>query len=187
MAVGLLAVAVLVPVLRNRGDSTAEVAPVPQPTLTQAPTPEAFPAPPPTGYALYRDPAGWSIAVPKAWRATRTGSAVTFRDGDRVLRITHHENPPRDPYSAQLELEPTIKSMIKGYELKRIARVKYRDWPTSDWEYRAGAGSDLHTLIRSTIPSAAAVYDIAWTTQDSRWTADHVYFDNATRTFDPGA
>ena len=187
VAVGLLVLAVLVPVLRNRDGSAAVAPPPPEPTLTQTPTPEAFPAPPPAGYALYRDPAGWSIAVPKVWRATRTASAVTFRNSDRVLKITHRGNPPRDPYAAQLELEPTVKTMTKGYDLMRIARVSYRDWPTADWEYRAGAGTVMHTLIRSTIPAADTIYDISWTTQDSRWTADRQYFDNAARTFDPGA
>jgi hypothetical protein len=125
--------------------------------------------------------------VPKAWRATRTGAAVTFRAGDRVLKVTHHGNPPRDPYAAQLKLEPTVRTMTDGYDFMRIARVSYRDWPTADWEYRAGARPVMHTLIRSTIPTAEAVYDISWTTRDSRWATDRAYFENATRTFDPGA
>jgi hypothetical protein len=190
VAVGLLVLAVLVPMLLHR-DSNAAVEPAPEPTVTatqaQTQTPEAFPAPPPTGYALYRDRAGWSIAVPKAWQATRTGSGVTFRDGDRVLTVTHHGNPPRDPYAAQVKLEPTVKTTTAGYDLMRIARVKYRDWPTADWEYRAGAGPVMHTLVRSTIPAADTVYDISWTTLDSRWTAERKYFDNAMRTFDAGA
>jgi hypothetical protein len=69
----------------------------------------------------------------------------------------------------------------------RIARVPYRDWPTADWEYRAGAEPVMHTVIRSTIPTADQVYDISWTTQDRRWSEDRAFFDTATRTFDPGA
>jgi hypothetical protein len=45
----------------------------------------------------------------------------------------------------------------------------------------------MHTLIRSTIPTADQVYDISWTTQDRRWSADRATFDTIASTFDPGA
>jgi hypothetical protein len=190
LAVGLLVIAVLVPLLTRRGDGAA-IQPAPKPTVTVTATPAPATATaaigPPAGYVLYRDPTGWSIAVPKAWRAVPAGAAVTFRDGDRVLRVTHRGNPPRDPYAAQLQLEPTVKSKIQGYDFMRIARVPYRDWPTADWEYRAGTEPVMHTVIRSTIPTADQVYDISWTTQDRRWNEDRAFFDTITRTFDPGA
>jgi eukaryotic-like serine/threonine-protein kinase len=155
--------------------------------LTQSPAPDVAAAPPPAGYRLYRDPVGWSVAVPEGWRAARTGTTATFRDGDRVLTVSHHGNPPQDPYAAQLEQEPTVEARTAGYDLMRIARVSYRNWPTADWEYRSGTGPVLHTLVRSTVPTADLAYDISWTTPDRSWSADRTFFDNATRTFAPGA
>jgi eukaryotic-like serine/threonine-protein kinase len=186
-AVAVLVVAVLVPLLLVRGSTQSPPAAAPPPT-TAGPTPTPTgPVPPPAGYRLYRDPAGWSIAVPGGWTTARTGSAVSFRNGDRVLRVTHRSNPPEDPYAAQLKLQPAVRAQTPGYDFMRIARVSYRDWPTADWEYRAGTLPVTHTLIRSTIPGADQVYDISWTTLDRRWAADKALFDNAVLTFDPGA
>jgi hypothetical protein len=179
---------VLVPLLVLRGRTQDQPASVPPPpiVLTPPPTPTG-PVEPPAGYRLYRDPAGWSIGVPDGWTPARTGSAVSFRNGDRVLRVAHRGNPPEDPYAAQLKLQPAVRAQTPGYDFMRIARVSYRDYPTSDWEYRAGTTPVTHTLIRSTIPGADQVYDISWTTLDRRWKADKPYFDNAVATFDPGA
>ncbi len=184
MAVGLLAIAVLVPTLRQRADS-APVASAPAPTASATPAGESAAAPP-AGYRLYRDPAGWSVAVPTAWRATRTGIAVTFRDGDRVLSVTEHANPPADPYAAQLAQQKARGATTPGYDFLRVARVPYRHWPTADWEYRAGTGPVMHAIVRSTVPTPGRAYDISWTTEDRRWSADHAVFDTATRTFAPG-
>ncbi len=68
----------------------------------------------------------------------------------------------------------------------RVARVPYRSWPTADWEYRAGTQPVMHTVVRTTVPAPDQAYDIAWTTEDRRWTADHPVLDAAIRTFDPG-
>jgi eukaryotic-like serine/threonine-protein kinase len=183
----VLVVAVLVPLLVLRGGSQNSPAASPPPTTARpTPTPTG-PVPPPAGYRLYRDPAGWSIGVPDGWTTARTGSAVSFRNGDRVLRVTHRSNPPEDPYTAQLKLQPAVRAQTPGYDFIRIARVSYRDWPTADWEYRAGTRSVTHTLIRSTIPDADQIYDISWTTLNGRWTADKTFFDSAVGTFDPGA
>jgi hypothetical protein len=184
-AVGVLLVAVLVPFLLSRGNNEQTPPPAdPSPVVVDTPSPDA-PAAAPAGYRLYRDRAGWSIAVPSAWRAVPASNAVTFRDGDRVLHVVRRGNPPQDPYAAQLKLEPVVRAGTAGYDLSRIARVTYRGWPTADWEYRAGSAPLMHSLVRSTVPDSQQVYEIAWTTLDSRWTADKVYFDNAVRTFDP--
>jgi hypothetical protein len=184
LAIGLLVIAVLAPVLRQRGDS-AQARPDPAPAPSATPTVQQA-APPPAGYRLYRDPNGWSIAVPAAWRGTRTGTAVTFRDGDRVLTVTRHADPPADPYAARLQ-QQALGAKTPGYDFMRVARVPYRSWPTADWEYRAGTRPIMHTVVRSTVPTPDQVLDISWTTEDRRWTADHAVFDTATGTFAPGA
>jgi hypothetical protein len=188
IAVGVLVIAVLVPVLRQRGDSSQVLSgPAPTPSATPSATPTVSPvAPPPAGYRLYRDPAGWSIAVPTVWPATRRGAAVSFRDGDSILSVTERANPPVDPYAARLAQEKSRGATIPGYDFMRVARVPYRSWPTADWEYRAGTRPVMHTVVRTTVPAPDQAYDIAWTTEDSRWTADHSVLDAAIRTFDPG-
>jgi hypothetical protein len=187
-AVGLLVIAVLVPVLRQRGDSAPAVS---EPAPTSAPTVTATSAaptvaPPPAGYRLYRDPAGWSIAVPRAWPATHRAGAVTFRDGDHVLSVRERPTPPADPYADLLAQDKARGATIPDYDFMRVARVPYRKWRTADWEYRAGTGPVMHTVVRTTVLPAGEAYDISWTTEDRRWTAERGVFDTAVRTFDPG-
>jgi hypothetical protein len=179
-------VAVLVPFLLSRGNDQAPPAADPGPVVLTTPNLETA-APPPAGYRLYRDPAGWSIAVPTGWTTARDRNGTTFSDGDRVLQVSRQANPPEDPYAAQLSTAQGVGPRTAGYDFIRIARVSYRDWPTADWEYRSGTGPARHSLVRSTVPDSLQAYEIGWTTLDRRWAADKTYFDNAVRTFDPGA
>ena len=182
--------AVLVPYLLRGGDDTdAGTTDTPAATATPAQT-ETTPSPqaaglPPAGYQLYRDPAGWSVAVPDGWTPTRTGATTTFTDQGRMLKITYRGDPPADPYDAALKLEPILKAGTPGYDMIRIARVTYRGWPTADWEYRAGSAPVTHTLTRTVVPGPEQVYSITGTTADAGWTTDRTFFDIATRTFSP--
>ncbi|HEV7656380.1 MAG TPA: hypothetical protein VGP36_16830 [Mycobacteriales bacterium] len=189
-AVVAIVAAVLIPVLNGRDPEPApQAAPTPAATARQndsTPSPDS-PAQPPAGYQLYRDPAGWSVAVPVGWTAAQDGTTVTFTGGGRVLRVTMRPDPPQDPYEAQLALQPVIEAGTPGYDFIRIASVTYRGWATSDWEYRAGTTTRTHSLIRSTVTGPSTVFDITWTCQDARWVADKRFFDTAVRTFDPGA
>jgi hypothetical protein len=190
--------ALLVPGLLNRNDGnpttpaaqpTAGNRPIaattPGPTET-TPSPDS-PIPPPAGFQLYRDPAGWSIAVPVGWTISRSGDTVTFAKADRTLRVAERSDPPRDTYDAALKLQPVVAAGTPGYDLDRIANVMYRGWPTTDWEYRAGTRTKTHSLIRSTVPGPSQVFDISWTCLDRTWKADKRFFDTAVRSFDPGA
>jgi hypothetical protein len=187
-------VALLLPFQIGRDDDSAQPLPQAQPTATAStpqptettPSPDAA-APPPAGFRLYKDPAGWSLAVPTGWTAARKGTSVSFTGGDVTMRVTVRGDPPRDPYDAALELEPVVKAATPGYDFMRIARVTYRGWPTADWEYRAGTSTRTHSLIRSIVPNPQRVYDISCTTEDRRWRADRTFFDTAARTFDPGS
>jgi serine/threonine protein kinase len=186
--VGLLVIAILVPVLRQRGDSAPAVS-QPAPTVTAtsaAPTVTSTVAPPPAGYRLYRDQAGWSMAVPQAWPATRKAGAVTFRDGDHVLTVRKRPTPPADPYTDLLAKDKTRGGTIPGYEFLRVARIPYRTWSTADWEYRAGTAPVMHTVIRTTVAASGEAYDISWTTEDRRWGPERGVFQTAVRTFDAG-
>jgi hypothetical protein len=183
----LVSAAIALPSVLRRDDRTA--APAAAPSRTAGPTtpsPEGA-VPPPSGYRLYRDLAGWSIAVPSGWTTGRAGTAVTFHDGPRVLSVVARNDAPRDPYRQQLAQAPGLAKDTAGYDFKRIARVSYRGWPTSDWEYRSGGRPELHTLARITVPTGGHAYEFTWTTLDQSWVADKRYFDTAVRTFDPGA
>jgi hypothetical protein len=183
-----VAAALLLPFLLNRGDDDQAAPPrptaaTPQPTGT---SPDA-PLPPPAGFQLYRDPAGWSMAVPVGWTVTRKGTTVTFSQDDRILRVAERPNPPKDPYDAAIARQPVVEAATPGYDFIRIASVQYRGWPTADWEYRAGTTAKTHSLIRSTVPSRKQVFDISWTCLDRGWTADKRFFDTAVQTFDARA
>jgi len=151
-----------------------------------APTVTSTVAPPPAGYRLYRDPAGWSIAVPQAWPATREAGVATFRDGDDVLTVRKRPTPPADPYTDLLAKDKARGGTIPGYEFLRVARIPYRAWSTADWEYRAGTAPVMHTVIRTTVAASGDAYDLSWTTEDRRWGRGRGVFETAARTFDPG-
>ncbi|HEY6744629.1 MAG TPA: hypothetical protein VI357_02820 [Mycobacteriales bacterium] len=189
IAVVAVLAALLIPFLLTRGGD--DQAPAAQPTATPQPTDTAptldTPIPPPAGYQLYRDPAGWSIALPVGWTIARRGTAVTFAQGDRTLRVSERANPPKDTYDAALKLQPVLQAATPGYDLIRIANVTYRTWPTTDYEFRAGTATRTHSLIRSTVPNPRQVFDFTWTCLDRTWTEDRTFFDTAVRTFDPGA
>jgi hypothetical protein len=180
--------ALLLPNLLRHGDDVAPARAQPttaEPTAT-TPSPDT-PIPPPAGYQLYRDPAGWSIAVPDGWTTTRRGTAVTFSKADRTLRVTERADPPKDTYDAAARRQPAIQAATPGYDLVRFATVSYRAWPTTDFEYRGGTAVKTHSLIRSTVPNPRQAFDISWTCLDRTWTADKRFFDAAVRSFDPGA
>ena len=44
----------------------------------------------------------------------------------------------------------------------------------------------MHTVIRTTVAASGEAYDISWTTEDRRWSAERGVFQTAVRTFDPG-
>lgn len=159
---------------------------VPQPG-TSSPEPAALP---PAGFRLHRDPTGFSIAVPTGWRAVRDGNLVDFRDPDsnRFLRIDQRTNPRGDPYDDWISQQPEVAKQLAGYDLKRIARVQYRGWPTADWEFTWGARTaQLHVLNRNVVPSRLRAYALYWSTSDSRWVADRELFDVIASTFSPAA
>jgi hypothetical protein len=185
----VLAALLLPYLLRDDGDGTdpgrsPAASVTPQPTST-APSPGAA-APPPAGHELYRDPAGWSVAVPTGWRPIRRGTTTTFTDEGRALKISYRDPAPRDPYDDALELEPLVRAATPGYDLVRIAAVTYRGWPTADWEYRAGTRVLTRTLTRTVVPTPRRAYTISWTTPERTFEADRAYFEIATETFSPG-
>lgn len=183
----LVAAAVALPSVLRRDDRATPPAAAPsRPVGSATPGPEGA-VPPPSGFRLYRDPAGWSIGIPAGWTTGRAGAAVTFHDGPRVLSVVARDDAPPDPYRQQLAQAPDLAKDTDGYDFQRIARVDYRGWPTSDWEYRSGGRPELHTLARTTVPTGRSAYEFTWTTLDRSWTADKRYFDTAARTFDPGA
>jgi hypothetical protein len=138
----------------------------------------------PAGYTLYQDPSGWTIAVPEGWRTARGGDSVTFTDpgAPRSLRIAQRADPPPDPYTQALTLEPVVKAATPGYVFSRITRVKYRGWPTADWEYRAGP---QHTLIRNVVPDERTGYTMTWTAPHASWAQNRRVFETAMGTFTP--
>src|SRR5829696_3224344 len=191
-ALVLLAVlaAALIALALNRDGDAAPAASAARPTGTAQPSTGSSgpqtPAAPPAGYRLYRDSAGWSVAVPSGWQATDRGAMVTFTDGVRTLGVTRRTDPPQDPYDDAIAREPVVQAATPGYEVVRIARVSYRSWPAADWEYTAGSGLDrVRTLTRSVVTGPGQAYALSLTTADRSWATDRTYFDVAASTFSP--
>ncbi|HVQ94702.1 MAG TPA: hypothetical protein VMU51_26935 [Mycobacteriales bacterium] len=140
----------------------------------------------PAGFVRYRDPTGFSVAIPVDWRAVRHDPRVDFEDPDsgRFLRIDQTTTPAGDPYQDWLRQEGPVSRRLAGYHRVSIKRVDYRGWSAADWEFTT---SDTHVRSRNVVPSAHRAYALYWSTPPSQWSSadSKEIFDVAARTFTP--
>ena len=166
---------------------TSTAAPTPAstaPSRSASPDAAAIPA----GFVRYRDPTGFSVAVPEGWQRVRNDPRVDFREpgGTRFLRVDQTDTPAGDPYQDWLRQEGTVSRRLPGYDRIRIDRVDYRGWPAADWEFTwDGTGGRTHVLSRNLVPAPSKAYALYWSVPQSQWAESRSIFDVAARTFTP--
>ncbi|HXF21891.1 MAG TPA: protein kinase [Streptosporangiaceae bacterium] len=155
---------------------------------TSRPT-NASPAALPAGYHRYRDPTGFTIAVPPGWRISHQGRLVYLLPpvGGAFLLIDQSDHPKPDPLADWQQQEAARAGSYPGYHRIRLAAVSYpQAEKAADWEFTYyHRGVLTHVLNRNVLANAHHAYALYWSTPASQWTADRHLFANFARTFQP--
>jgi hypothetical protein len=151
--------------------------------------PIAPPAGLPDGWQDYRDPTGFSLAVPMGWSTERDGSILYFRDpvDGRVLGIDQTDKPNMDPVAdwTNQRNHRVAGGDFPGYREIGIRPVSYFV-ACADWEFTYDRGGGrTHAINRGFVTSDHQAYGIWWSTPDSSWQGNLPNFDLITRTFQP--
>ncbi|OLB74592.1 MAG: hypothetical protein AUI14_23070 [Actinobacteria bacterium 13_2_20CM_2_71_6] len=132
------------------------------------------------GWAWYRDPNGFRIAVPDGWRAYAGPGGMCFRGaGDgRWLGITSW-SPGSDPMAHVIARERDLlhASPPTGYQQIRVAAVPYYRGG-ADWEFvfRSRDGVLMHGDARDFVVAPGRGYTIVWCTTEFDWTTNLANF-----------
>jgi len=149
----------------------------------------ASPAALPAGYHRYRDPTGFTIAVPPGWRISHQGRLVYLLPpaGGAFLLIDQSDHPKPDPLADWQQQEAARAGSYPGYHRIRLAAVSYpQAEKAADWEFTYyHRGVLTHVLNRNVLANAHHAYALYWSTPASQWTADRHLFVNFARTFQP--
>jgi eukaryotic-like serine/threonine-protein kinase len=129
----------------------------------------------PAGWHRYRDPSGFSVAIPNGWTRSQSGSIVYFHQpgGGRLLGIDQTDQPKPDPLADWAEQEQYRVSHgdFPGYRRVRLVRVPYFR-SAADWEFSYdGSGGRVHVNNRGVITSAHQAYGFWWQVPDRQWSA----------------
>lgn len=174
---------------RTPSAAPTSTTPSPSPTTSPPTTTASSPSPSPsdnvpTGYRMYHDPTGFSVAVPDGWRVVRNGTMVDFREpgGSRFLRIDQTDQPKSDPKKDWEQQEKLFRRTHDHYHRIRIEDVSYRDYKAADWEFTFG--TDTHVLDRGFVAGSRG-YAIYVSAPESQWNDTRHVFDVAAQTFQP--
>ncbi len=138
-------------------------------------------------WTYYRDPSGYRVAVPKAWRMSRIGMLQCFRDpsspraiavldqgrldGDPTVLLAHGERAWRD------------EAHLTDYRRLSLADAHY-DEGAADLEYTYRAnGMVLHGTNRM-LRMDGRLFTLYWLTTDFSWSSDQALLDFLKPSFD---
>ncbi|MFK4038062.1 protein kinase [Nonomuraea wenchangensis] len=165
----------------------------PTPSVTSSPRPTTRPLP--AGWrTLTNTSGGFTIGLPKGWRATKTPDRDSIRltgpdtPGAMIVEWTVPDLPWQAPKAHWLGLEREIraKGEFRDYTRIGITGVRYLGREAADWEFtRARSGSLIHVVNRGFHTADGRPFALYWETLDSRWARDRHYFDAFVRTFRP--
>lgn len=142
----------------------------------------------PNGYRLYRDPTGFTVAVPAGWRVQREGTRVDIvdPDGSGFFRIGQTNDPKPDPLADWQRQEESVAQRLPDYRRLRLERVDYRGWKAADWEFtwRSDSGR-THVLNRNVVTGPNQAYALYWSMPEKSWQENLDSFRIAARSFQP--
>ena len=177
----------LPPTTTGLPSTTGPAESTPPPTSAAPKEPTGAPAVIPDGFRPYRDPTGFSLAIPKHWVVSRRNHYVYIREpeGSRFLLIDQTDQPKPDAVADWTKQEAARRGGMNDYERIRIGRVDYF-LEAADWEFRhTRGGTRLHVINRGFVTSDDQAYGLYWSTPENQWTESQPYFRTFTRTFQP--
>jgi eukaryotic-like serine/threonine-protein kinase len=143
----------------------------------------------PPGYHTYRDPTGFSIAMPNGWNVSHQGHYVYLRppSGPSYLLIDQSDHPQPSPLADWQQQEASRRATYAGYQRIRLAAIHYpQAEKAADWEFTYYHDSVLtHVLNRNILANAQHAYALYWSTPESKWSSEYPIFAVLARTFQP--
>ena len=153
-------------------------APSAAPTTQAAPATQAAPpaaqAALPDGYREYRDPSGFSLALP-GWLADSGAdydSTSRRFQGRGVKLVVDWTQPAGASALADWQnAEPGMR--VSNYQRVTLQAVTYRQWTNAaDWEWTYGSSPRMHSLNRGFVTGDGKYgYALYWTMTDADWAA----------------
>ena len=149
----------------------------------------AQPATVPAGYRRYRDPTGFSIAVPDGWSVSHSGHLVYLSEpaGRRYLLIDQTNHPQPDPLADWRQQEANRIGTYPGYHRIRLEAIRYpQAEKAADWEFTYnGKDGPVHVLNRNVLASSTQAYALYWSTPATEWSRSYHIFKVLAATFQP--
>ena len=144
-----------------------------------------------SGFQLYTDPTGFSVAVPQGWRREQRGSGLFFIEpgSGRYLQVAQTRTPKDDPLEDWRNQERSLRQRLDDYERVSLKRVDYRDYNAADLEYRwtTPSGRRLHVLNRNMITAPDRAYSLLFSTPENEWGASQELHAVFASTFRPAS
>jgi serine/threonine protein kinase len=145
----------------------------------------------PAGYHRYRDPTGFSIAIPNGWKVSHQGHYVylTPPSGASFLLIDQSDRPQPNPLADWQQQEANRRATYVGYHRIRLVAIHYpQAEKAADWEFTYYRNAVLiHVLNRNVLANAQHAYALYWSTPASEWSSDYPIFAVLARTFQPAS
>jgi eukaryotic-like serine/threonine-protein kinase len=139
------------------------------------------------GWTYFRDPTGYRIAVPQAWRMSRIGTLQCFRDpsSPRAIAVLDQGRRDGDPAELLADGERTWRDEARLTDYRRlgIANAHY-DEGAADLEYTYRVdGMALHGTNRM-LRIDGRLFTLYWLTTDFSWSSDQALLDFLRPSFD---
>ncbi|WP_433305094.1 protein kinase domain-containing protein [Actinoplanes sp. CA-030573] len=128
----------------------------------------------PKGWIWFRDPTGFSLAVPGGWRRATIGNEVCFGDpaGRRAFTVNMIAVVTRQPlaYWQSREKAELSAGALPGYRRISMGVLLFKQG-AADWEYTYRPDSDTTLRVRRVLAavSGSRSYLLRWTTADRDW------------------
>ncbi|MEW2519744.1 serine/threonine-protein kinase [Actinacidiphila alni] len=128
----------------------------------------------PSGYHLFRDSEGFSIALPDGWKRIGDngyGSGSKFRGSDgRELLVDWTHSPGASALKDWQKASDNARGTMSGYQQIAVEKADYRTYDAADWEYKRDlAGKQVHVLNRGMVTDEHHGYAIMFTTPAGDW------------------
>ncbi|WP_431973147.1 protein kinase domain-containing protein [Micromonospora haikouensis] len=165
--------------------ATSSAAP---PSPTPSASPSVDPNALPEGWVLHKDPAGFSLPLPKGWTRRSGGrDTVIFeeRDGVGELLVQWTSTPLDDAYADWKSKEKARKNYVNDYQYLSIERCDYYK-TCADWEWlETRDNTRIHVRNRGFVTAKNRGYAFRWEVANKDWQARLADFDRIAKGFEP--
>jgi hypothetical protein len=139
------------------------------------------------GWTYFRDPSGFRLAVPQAWRMSRIGDLLCFRDpsSPRAIGVLDHGRVPGEPLQLIADGERAWRDEAGLADYRRLSLTDaHYDEGAADLEYTYRSGQAvLHGTSRM-LRLDGRLFTLYWLTTDFTWSADQALLNFLQPSFD---